>query len=102
DLDTNPIEAVFHKGAYDAGYSGFQGVDDNETPLLEWLRQRGVDEVDLVGIATDHCVRRTAEDAVRAGLTTRVLVGLTAAISPESGAAALAEMRTAGVELVEG
>lgn len=101
-LDTGPIEAVFCKGADAAAYSGFEGIDGNGTPLLEWLHQRGVDEVDLVGIATDHCVRRTAEDAVRAGLRTRVLVGLTAAISPESGVAALAELRTAGVELVEG
>lgn len=101
-LDTDPIEAVFRKGAYAAGYSGFEGVDENGTSLLDWLHQRGVDEVDLVGIATEQCVRRTAEDAVGAGLTTRVLVGLTAPISPESAVAALAAMRTAGVELVEG
>ena len=102
DLDTSPIEAVFRKGAYGAAYSGFEGVDENGTPLLEWLRQRGVDEVDVVGIATDHCVRRTAEDAARAGLATRVLVDLTAAVAADSAAAALAEMRTAGIELVEG
>jgi nicotinamidase/pyrazinamidase len=101
-LDTGPIEAVFFKGAYAAAYSGFEGADEDGTSLLDWLHQRGVDEVDLVGIATDHCVRRTAEDAVAAGLTARVLVGLTAPISPESGAAALTEMRTAGVEVVEG
>ena len=100
-LDTAAIEAVFRKGAYAAGYSGFDGVDDNETPLLEWLRQRGVDGVDIVGIATDHCVRRTAEDAARAGLATRVLVDLTAAVAPDSAAAALAEMRAAGIELVQ-
>jgi nicotinamidase/pyrazinamidase len=102
DLDTSPIEAVFRKGAYDAGYSGFQGVDEKGTPLLEWLRQRGIDEVDVVGIATEHCVRRTAEDAAQAGLTTRVLVDLTAAVAADSAAAALAEMRTANIELVEG
>jgi nicotinamidase/pyrazinamidase len=101
DLDTSPIEAVFRKGAYAAAYSGFEGVDENGTPLLEWLRQRGVDGVDIVGIATDHCVRRTAEDAARAGLTTRVLVDLTAAVAADSAAKALAEMRTAGIELVE-
>ncbi len=101
DLDASRIEAVFRKGAYGAGYSGFEGVDENGTPLLEWLRQRGVDEVDIVGIATDHCVRRTAEDAARAGLTTRVLVGLTAAVAEDSAAEALAEMRAAGIELVE-
>lgn len=101
-LDAGPIEAVFRKGAYDAGYSGFEGVDENGTPLLEWLRQRGVDEVDVVGIATDHCVRRTAEDAAQAGLTTRVLVDLTAAVGADSAAEAMAEMRSAGIELIGG
>jgi len=99
DLDSGPIEAVFRKGAYDAGYSGFEGVDENGTSLLEWLRQRGVDEVDVVGLATDHCVRRTAEDAARAGLTTRVLVDLTAGVSADTTEKALAEMRAAGVAL---
>ena len=99
-LDTSRIEAIFRKGDYTAAYSGFEGVDEDGTPLLEWLRRRGVDEVDVVGIATDHCVRRTAQDAARAGLTTRVLVGLTAAVSPESAGEALAEMRAAGIELV--
>jgi nicotinamidase/pyrazinamidase len=102
DLDTSRIEAVFRKGAHAAAYSGFEGVDDRGTPLLEWLQQRGVDEVDVVGIATDHCVRRTAEDAARAGLTTRVLVDLTAAVATDSAAEALAEMRTLGIELVGG
>jgi nicotinamidase/pyrazinamidase len=99
-LDTGRIEAVFRKGACAAAYSGFEGVDESGTTLLEWLRQRGVDEVDVVGIATDHCVRGTAEDAARAGLATRVLVDLTAAVAADSAAAALAEMRTAGIELV--
>ncbi len=102
DLDTSRIEAVFRKGASAAAYSGFEGVDQNRTPLLDWLRERGVDEVDVVGIATDHCVRRTAEDAARAGLSTRVLVNLTAAVSPDSAAEALQEMRAAGVEVVGG
>jgi nicotinamidase/pyrazinamidase len=102
DLDTRPIEAVFCKGAHAAAYSGFEGVDEDGTPLLDWLRLRGVDEVDIVGIATDHCVRWTAEDAVRAGLTTRVLVDLTAAVAPDSAAAALTEMRSASIELVKG
>lgn len=102
DLDTTPVDAVFRKGAYSAGYSGFDGADQNGTPLLEWLRQRGVDDVDVVGIATDHCVRRTAEDAARAGLRTRVLVNLTAATAPDSVAQALADMESVGVELVGG
>lgn len=87
-LDTSAIEAVFYKGAYTGAYSGFEGVDENGTPLLNWLRQRGVDEVDVVGIATDHCVRQTAEDAVRNGLATRVLVDLTAGVSADTTVAA--------------
>ncbi len=102
DLDTSRIEAVFRKGAYDAAYSGFEGVEANGVALLDWLRQRGVDEVDVVGIATDQCVRRTAEDAARAGLSTRVLVDLTAAVAEDSAADALAQMRSAGIELVGG
>ncbi|WP_158085861.1 pyrazinamidase PncA [Mycobacterium arosiense] len=102
DLDIRHLDAVFRKGAYSAGYSGFEGVDDDGTTLLQWLRERGVDEVDVVGIATDFCVRRTAEDAAAAGLTTRVLVDLTAAAGVDSAAEALAEMRSAGIELVGG
>jgi nicotinamidase/pyrazinamidase len=101
DLDTGPIEAVFRKGAYTAGHSGFEGVDENGTPLLDWLRRREVDEVDVVGIATDHCVRSTAEDAARAGFATRVLLDLTAGTAAESTADAIAEMRTAGIAVVQ-
>ena len=92
---------MFLKGAHAAASSGFAGADEGGTPLAAWLPARGVDEVDIVGIATDQCVLRTAEDAARAGLTTRVLVDLTAAVAPDSAAQALGEMRTAGIELVE-
>lgn len=100
-LSTDRIEAVFKKGAVSAGYSGFDGIDDDGTALGDWLRQRGVDSVDVVGVATDHCVRATAEDAVRAGFSTAVLPHLTAGVSEDSTATALAAMRTAGVTLVE-
>ena len=100
DLDTARVEAVFRKGTHAAAYSGFEGVDDAGTPLADWLRQRGVDEVDVVGIATDYCVRATAADAARAGFATRVLLGLTAGVTPESTAKAIEEMNAAGVELV--
>jgi len=98
-LDTSAVEAVFHKGAYSAAYSGFEGTAEG-VGLADWLRAHEVDEVDIVGIATDYCVRATAEDAVRAGFGARVLVGLTAGVAPESTEAALAGMAGAGVELV--
>jgi nicotinamidase/pyrazinamidase len=100
DLDSGRFDAVFRKGAYDAGYSGFAGYDPSGTSLADWLTQHDVDRVDVVGIATDHCVRRTAEDAVHAGLTTRVLLDLTAGVGEESTAAAIKALRDAGVEIV--
>jgi len=102
DLDTERFEAVFRKGAYDAGYSGFTGLDEHGTPLADWLRRHDVDQVDVVGIATDHCVRRTAEDAAKQGLATRVLVDLTAGVGEESTAAAIEALRAAGVTIVTG
>ena len=99
-LDREPIEAVFDKGHYSAAYSGFEGASEG-VALADWLRAHGVDAVDVVGIATDHCVRATALDAVREGFTTTVLLGLTAGVSPATTARATEEMRTAGVRLVE-
>ncbi|MFK0255713.1 isochorismatase family protein [Streptomyces sp. NPDC090445] len=94
------VAAVFDKGAYEAAYSGFEGADENGTALADWLRERHVTEVDVVGIATDHCVRATALDAVRAGLRTRVLLDLTAGVAPHTTERALEELRAAGVGLV--
>lgn len=99
NLDLAPIEAVFSKGEREAAYSGFEGAADDGTPLAEWLRKREVGSVDVVGIATDHCVRATALDAVRSGLTARVLLGMTAAVAEETARQALTEMGAAGVEL---
>jgi nicotinamidase/pyrazinamidase len=100
DLDSARFDAVFRKGAYGAGYSGFQGVDDSGTPLADWLAQHDVDQVDVVGIAIDHCVRRTAEDAAEEGLATRVLLDLTAGVGEESTAAAINALQAAGVAIV--
>ena len=99
DFDTSQVQAVFSKGANSAAYSVFEGIDEAGTPLVVWLRERGVAELDVVGIATDHCVRATALDAARHGFTTRVLLSLTAGVHPATTAAALDEMRAAGVEL---
>ena len=97
-LDREPLEAIFDKGEYAAAYSGFEGAADG-VPLADWLRERGVDAVDVVGIATDHCVRATALDAVAGGFATRVLLPLTAGVDPGTTDAALEQLRGAGVEL---
>ncbi len=95
--------AVFRKGRRAAAYSGFEGyaVQPGEpVGLGDWLREAGVDALDVVGIATDHCVRATALDAVREGWSTRVLLDLTAGVARQSTDRALAGLGAAGAELV--
>ena len=99
DLVTEPIEAVFRKGAYAAAYSGFEGTADDGTPLADWLRAHNVDRVDVVGIATDYCVRATAADAAANGFSTRVLLGLTAGVAPGTTAEAITSLHDGGVEV---
>ncbi|WP_131740307.1 isochorismatase family protein [Actinomadura roseirufa] len=99
NLALAPIEAVFSKGRDAAAYSGFEGASDAGVPLAGWLRDRGVEGVDVVGIATDHCVRATAVDAVRAGFGTTVLLDLTAGVARPTVDRALDELRGEGVTL---
>jgi nicotinamidase/pyrazinamidase len=58
-----------------------------------------VDAVDVVGIATDYCVKATAADAVTAGFATRVLLDLTAGVSPITTAEAVDSLRASGVAI---
>jgi nicotinamidase/pyrazinamidase len=99
-LDVERIDAVFSKGEYDDGYSGFDGAGPGGARLADWLAERDVDAVDIVGIATDHCVRATGLSAVRAGLATTVLLDLTAGVAADSTERAVGELRAAGTETV--
>ena len=96
-LVTDRVEEVFHKGEHKAAYSGFEGHSESGETLADWLRSRSVTEVELVGIATDHCVRATALDARREGFDTTVLLNLTAGVAQGTTDAALEEFRTASV-----
>lgn len=121
DLDTDYIEAFFRKGAFEAAYSGFEGLlapensvmtgereagaaVEDETPKLsldDWLQEHEITDVDVVGIATDFCVKATALDAVDAGYETRVLLDLTAPVSEEGQDDAVDELEDAGVTVAE-
>jgi nicotinamidase/pyrazinamidase len=96
------VQAIFRKGHHSAAYSGFEGFTveaDRRVGLADWLRDRAIEEVDVVGIATDHCVRATALDAANEGFETRVLLDLTAGVAPETTERALRELEAAGVAL---
>ncbi|HEX6473072.1 MAG TPA: isochorismatase family protein [Streptosporangiaceae bacterium] len=99
NFDTASVEEVFSKGERAAAYSGFEAVTGDEMSLEEWLRDRDVDAVDVVGIATDHCVRATALDAATVGFATRVLLDLTAGVARDTTDRALDQLRAGGVEL---
>ncbi len=91
------VDEVFRKGAHEAAYSGFEGVaGDGRTGLAEWLRARGITDLDVGGIATDHCVRATVLDGLREGFAVRLLTDTVAGVAPETTRAALAEMADAG------
>ncbi|MER5281272.1 isochorismatase family protein [Streptomyces sp. NPDC002809] len=92
------VNAVFFKGAHSASKSGFEGADAEGTSLADWLRAREVRDVDVVGIATDHCVRATALDAAAAGFSTRVRLDYSVGVAPDTIASTLEDFREAGIE----
>ncbi|WP_449386202.1 isochorismatase family protein [Cellulomonas soli] len=89
------------KGEGRQDYSGFSGrvVGAAQPDLAEALRAAGVTDVDVVGLATDHCVAATALDARAAGFDVRVLTDLTAAVAAPTAVAALTRLVQGGVEL---
>jgi nicotinamidase/pyrazinamidase len=106
-LDAPEGAPIVRKGANgEDGYSGFTmrdpvTGDSIPTELEALLRDRGVNEVVVLGLATDYCVKATALDANRLGFHATVLTAGCAAVDLESGdgAAALEELEAAGVHL---
>jgi nicotinamidase/pyrazinamidase len=93
------VEEIVDVGAEreDQGYSGFE-----KSKLADLLRERDVDEVAVVGLATDYCVRASAIDAAREGFDTSVVTDAIRAVdvNPGDGERALEDMREAGAKLV--
>ena len=89
---------MFDKGEYAAAYSGFEGADRAAWRSPTGCARAGSTRSTSSGIATDHCVRATALDAVARGVRRpRVLLDLSAGVAPETTERALAELRVAGV-----
>lgn len=88
------------KGEHTAAYSGFEGATEAGVSLADALRASDIEEIDVVGVATDHCVRATVLDGLKEGFAVRVLTNQVAAVDAERGKAALEEMAAAGATLV--
>ncbi|GAT73923.1 amidase [Microbacterium sp. HM58-2] len=100
-LATDTVTHHVRKGQGKPAYSMFEGVTDEGDTVGDVLAAAGVLSADVVGIATDHCVRASALDAVAHGVHVRILTDLIAGVAPDSSEAALAELAHAGAELVE-
>ncbi|WP_439591941.1 isochorismatase family protein [Microbacterium sp.] len=100
-LSTDAVTHHVKKGQGEPAYSLFEGITDDGESVAHLLEEEGVVDVDVVGLATDHCVRASALDAIAHGRHVRILTDLVAGVAPESSEAALAELAHAGAELVE-
>lgn len=99
-IDTGLIDIHVRKGQGVPAYSIFEGTTDDGRGIVAALDELGITDVDVVGIATDYCVRASALDALAAGRRVRVLTHLVAGVAPASSAAALDELAAAGATLV--
>ena len=100
-FDTAAVTHHVKKGQGSPAYSLFEGTTDEGVTVAQLLEERGVMDVDLVGLATDYCVRASALDAIEHGRHVRVFTDLVAGVAPQSSDAALAEIAHAGAELAE-
>ena len=100
NLNTELIGEHIFKGQGQNGYSIFEGVTSDGQPFAELLASHQIDEVDVVGIATDHCVLASAMDSKSHGLKVRVISSLTAGVSETSTEAAIDQMIDNGIEVV--
>ena len=98
-LDASAIDVHIRKGQGKPAYSIFEGTTEDGRTVAQVLDDGGIDEVDVVGIATDYCVRASALDALGAGRRVTVLTDLVAGVAPESSEKALEELEAAGATL---
>ena len=95
-IDTGLIDIHVRKGQGVPAYSIFEGTTDDGRSVPQALDELEVTEIDVVGLATDYCVRASALDALQHGRSVRVLRNLVAGVAAESSEAALSEIATEG------
>jgi nicotinamidase/pyrazinamidase len=100
NLSSELIQVHIFKGQGAHGYSAFEGVTDQNQTLKDVLESEKIEQLDVVGIATDHCVLASALDAKKLGLNVRVISSLTAGVSPDSTERAIDSMVDQGIDVV--
>jgi len=107
DIDWSALDAVIRKGS-DPGVDSYSGFRENHGPhgsrpstgLAGWLRERGVDEVVVCGLARDVCVLWTAQDALDLGFRASVLWDLSRPVTPASDDATRATLQAQGIGII--
>ena len=106
ELDTRRVARIFHKGTdptIDSYSTFFDNGHRHATGVGDYLREQGVRDVYLAGLATDYCVKYSALDARSVGFRTHVILDACRGVNlcPGDTDAALEEMRSAGVEITK-
>lgn len=99
-FETDAVTVHVRKGQGVPAYSIFEGTTEDGSTVADALEELGIIDIDVVGIATDYCVRASALDALELGRHVRILTDLVAGVARESSEAALAELGHAGAELI--
>jgi nicotinamidase/pyrazinamidase len=105
DLNLDRVARVFRKGT-DPAIDSYSGFFDNghraATGLGDYLRERGVEEVHVCGLATDYCVKFTALDAIALGFRVALLEEAARGVELRPGDVrrAVEEMRRRGVTII--
>jgi len=107
-IDWSSLDAMIRKGS-DPAIDSYSGFRENHGPLgarprtglAGWLRERGVDEVFVCGLARDVCVLWTAQDAVDLGFRASVLWGLTRPVTSDTDTATRAALQASGIDIVD-
>lgn len=104
---TDP-ERIFLKGQYKASYSGAEGHNIDGVGLVEWLKEHKFENVEVLGIAFDYCVKQTAVDLAKAGFNVIVsrpsknaAESYTASVHPENDEQTIADLTAAGVAVID-
>ncbi|MFB2581042.1 isochorismatase family protein [Herbiconiux sp. P15] len=100
ELTTRAIDHHVRKGQGEPAYSIYEGTTEEGGTVRELLDANGIIDIDIAGLATDHCVRASALDAIEHGRRVRIITDLVAGVSPDASREAIAELARAGADLV--
>ena len=102
-LNSHKIHKIFYKGV-DSDIDSYSGFYDNgkirSTGLSNFLKKSNINQVDIVGLATDYCVKYSSIDAYNEGFKTKVLCSCVRGISVQTTETAFKEMKDMGISII--